>query len=90
MRFIDPDGMAPVTIHQGTASHSDSEDPNQNEVATGQVGTNRDFLWSDGYGKRSASKSTISIGSFSGAYLNSRWTPEQYYRALDGVLLPNG
>ncbi|WP_339881304.1 DUF6443 domain-containing protein [uncultured Algoriphagus sp.] len=38
MRFIDPDGMAPVTINQGTATHSDSEDNTQNEVATGKVG----------------------------------------------------
>ncbi len=38
MRFIDPDGMKPMATVQGTPHHSDSEDPTQNEVATGQVG----------------------------------------------------
>ena len=38
LRFIDPDGMAPdVAIVQGAPKHSDSEDPTQNEVGTGQV-----------------------------------------------------
>ncbi|REG84429.1 RHS repeat-associated protein [Algoriphagus antarcticus] len=38
MRFIDPDGMAPqVAIVHATPQHSDSEDPTQNEVGTGQV-----------------------------------------------------
>ncbi|REG76439.1 hypothetical protein C8N25_1601, partial [Algoriphagus antarcticus] len=38
MRFIDPDGMAPqVAIVHATPQHSDSEDPTQNEVSTGQV-----------------------------------------------------
>ncbi|REG74762.1 hypothetical protein C8N25_1653 [Algoriphagus antarcticus] len=42
LRYIDPDGMAPqVAIVHATPKHSDSEDPTQNEVGTGQVGHNR-------------------------------------------------
>ncbi|REG77587.1 RHS repeat-associated protein, partial [Algoriphagus antarcticus] len=38
LRYIDPDGMAPqVAIVHATPQHSDSEDPTQNEVGTGQV-----------------------------------------------------
>ncbi|PZX56803.1 RHS repeat-associated protein [Algoriphagus chordae] len=70
LRYIDPDGMIPQVANvQATPQHSDSEDPTQNEVGTGQVGQDReDFLWSDGYGESSARNSTISSSSFYGSY----------------------
>ncbi len=70
MRFIDPDGMAPrsVSTVQGSPTRSDSEEPTQNEVATGRAGPERDFLWSDGYGESSTRNSTVSSGAFNGNY----------------------
>ncbi|WP_192349070.1 hypothetical protein [Algoriphagus sp. Y33] len=60
--FIDPDGMRPVKLIQGTPHHSDSEDPNQNEVATGQVGTGRDDVLVDvGYGTVSSGMITNGV-----------------------------
>ncbi|MDR7130958.1 RHS repeat-associated protein [Algoriphagus sp. 4150] len=49
MRFIDPDGMAPRSVRtvQGSPEHSGSEEPTQNEVATGQVGPDQDCCKGD-------------------------------------------
>jgi len=74
IRFIDPDGMEPYSV-QGTVvidSNKDAEDETTKSVVNGEeTASEDDFLWSDGYGEQSGRNSTVSKGSFDGAYSNS-------------------
>jgi RHS repeat-associated protein len=74
IRFIDPDGMEPYSV-QGTVvndSNKDAEDETLKSVVNGEeTASEDDFLWSDGYGEQSGRNSTVSKGSFEGAYANS-------------------
>jgi len=74
IRFIDPDGMEPYSV-QGTVvidSNKDVEDETLKSVVNREeTASEDDFLWSDGYGEQSGRNSTVSKGSFDGAYANS-------------------
>ncbi len=70
LRYIDPDGMAPqVAIVHATPKHSDSEDPTQNEVGTGQVGQEREEVMVDtGYGQMVNSRDLLGGVDYAGNF----------------------
>ena len=66
--------MVPYSV-QGTIvidSNKDVEDETLKSVVNREeTASEDDFLWSDGYGEQSGRNSTVSKGSFDGAYSNS-------------------